>query len=96
MFNVYITELGCEIVWTGGWTATPGNADAWNWYYTNDLVNGRSDPVTYIAGWNPGEPNGVTLGEPAMALVVLIPHWNFVDAPAYFPQLKHCFVCEYP
>ena len=96
MFNLYIVDLGCQIVWTGGWTATPGNPDpsVWNWYYTNDLVNGPSDLVTYIA-WGAGEPNNVRPGEPFIALLTSF-NLNFVDVPEYIAILKHCFFCEYP
>ena len=91
-FLQQIADSGCTLVWTGGWMNDPGKADsdAWRWYYTNDVSNGPSDPVTYLP-WALTEPNGGT-NEQALA-IFQHSDWKFVDISEYFQN--SCYLCEY-
>ena len=83
------------MVWTGGWTNDPGKADseAWRWDFTNDVISGPSDPVTYLP-WALTEPNNHgTIDEQALA-IWQHRDWEFVDVRANFQH--HCYVCVYP
>ena len=90
-------DLTCIRVWTGGWTATPGNRNpsAWNWHFTADLVHGPSDPVTYTA-WGGVEPNNQPPGEPVIALLSFVDNYSFCDLPEEISVWDSCYLCEYP
>ena len=97
----HLTEFECVMTWTGGWTHgldVNDNPEAWRWYYTNDVIDGPSDPFTYVQ-WASNEPNALLGHEPALGLLYIEAFQldnDFIDVGASYAAPDTCFLCEYP